>query len=68
MKQYEKDAEKFGFVINYDNSDKIDKLLDTNKELHGERYCPCEKIHTKDTICPCKKMRETEICKCNLFL
>jgi len=32
--------------------------------------CPCisEDKWTKDTLCPCLKMREEEICCCNLYI
>ena len=38
--------------------EEIDKQLDRNLELYGERYCPCAIVHDKDSICMCKIFRE----------
>lgn len=48
----------------------IDEALNKNKELYGERYCPCAIKHNEDTICPCKKFRdqtEPGPCHCGKF-
>jgi len=31
-------------------------------------YCPCLAEQNEDTICPCKDMREKEICHCSLYV
>lgn len=65
---YECFAEKNGYEINTDISEQILNSLEINKEKFGARYCPCSKEHTMDTVCPCKSLRETNYCKCNLFI
>ena len=46
----------------------IKKGLITNKDIHGEYYCPCkvQKIH--NNICPCTGIKETGVCHCKLFV
>lgn len=53
----------------------IQAALRKNKELFGERYCPCVAPYlytSKDFICPCKDFRENvaigESCHCGLFI
>ena len=31
-------------------------------------YCPCVPEQSEDTICPCKKFRETGHCCCQLYV
>lgn len=31
-------------------------------------HCPCMPTKTKDTICPCKYMRELSVCRCGLYV
>lgn len=48
----------------------VDEALNKNKELYGERYCPCSIKHNQDTICPCKKFRDQTTpgpCHCGKF-
>lgn len=54
-----------------------DKLA-KNKELYGQRFCPCviSSCYTADNcqdyVCPCKDFRENvkegETCHCGLFI
>lgn len=63
-------AEKFGMKVNPD-LDRVDIVLDKlayiQKET-GVRYCPCLPNRDKDTICPCKFMREKHVCRCGLYV
>lgn len=39
------------------------------EKLKGnDGYCPCMPTKTKDTICPCKYMRELSVCRCGLYV
>jgi ferredoxin-thioredoxin reductase catalytic subunit len=31
-------------------------------------YCPCELEKTQDNVCPCKTYRETDECRCGLYV
>lgn len=31
-------------------------------------YCPCRVEETKDTLCPCKEMRDEGHCCCKLYV
>ena len=56
----------------------IRDALNKNKELFGERFCPCVPSYkyctqnAKDYICPCKDFRENvkegDTCHCGLFI
>lgn len=56
----------------------IKDALSKNKELFGERFCPCvpsplySSENRADYICPCKKFREEgevgETCHCGLYV
>lgn len=56
----------------------IQAALRKNKELFGERFCPCiptpfySNANYKDYICPCKDFRENvkagELCHCQLYV
>lgn len=63
-------AEKFGMKVN-PNLDRVgivlDKLAHIQRET-GIRYCPCMPSRDKDTICPCKFMREKQVCRCGLYV
>lgn len=58
-------AKELGVKVN-------DKLIDLMLEglTKTEGQCPCvpKYARTDDTICPCKSMREENICKCGLFI
>lgn len=56
---------------------KIIKLLEKNRQKHGEAYCPCRMVTgmkeaDKNIICPCryheKEIRERGMCHCRLFV
>lgn len=38
------------------------------KILANNKFCPCMIVKNQDTICPCKKKREEEICICGLYI
>ena len=46
----------------------VSKNLAHNILLYGAAYCPCQSQHTKDTICPCKFMRDKGACRCGLYI
>lgn len=50
------------------NPDKkiVEKITSNIKRNNG--YCPCQVQKTHDTICPCKFMRESGTCFCNLYV
>lgn len=62
------DAQKYGYKIK--NEERL-KVLATKfkqqKEQYGEMYCPCQPNKTRDTICPCKYMRNYGACRCGLY-
>jgi ferredoxin-thioredoxin reductase catalytic subunit len=65
---YEKYAEKVGVPVNHGEiADVVLEGLERNLTLYGARYCPCRVDRTRDTICPCREMRETKHCHCGLF-
>lgn len=70
MMWYEKYADRAGVNVNPDPA--VVQLtlqgLEHNKEAHGARYCPCRLDRVKDTICPCRPMRENQVCECGLFV
>ena len=49
------------------NPDKefVKEMREKIKENSG--YCPCLLDKNEDTICPCKDMRENQICHCGLY-
>lgn len=37
--------------------------------IRNEGECPCfQDVPIEDKICPCKALRETNFCKCNLYI
>lgn len=63
-------ADKFGMKIN-PNNERVNIVLnklDTIQKETGIRYCPCMPVRDKDTICPCKFMREKKVCRCGLYV
>ena len=70
MRNIEEIAEKYGMRVNPDKKrvDHVIKGLYNKKVVHGEEYCPCSALHNKNTICPCKDMRESKACRCGLYL
>ena len=67
MKWYEQYAKTVGVTISNDAATILDGL-EHNKTTHGARYCPCMIANSKDTICPCRTMRDTKECHCGLFV
>ena len=63
---YDKYAKVAGVKVSKDAKVVLEGLQ-RNKEKHGAKYCPCRLDRTPDTICPCKEMKETKHCHCNLF-
>ena len=70
MIELEKIAEKFDMQVN-DNKERVNIVLEKLSKIQDEtgiRYCPCMPNRSKDTICPCKIMREKHICRCGLYV
>ena len=65
-----KQLEKLHCHLNPDKEHVNDvyKNLAHNILLYGAAYCPCQSRHIKDTICPCKFMRDKGACRCGLYL
>ena len=70
IKAFEVYAEKNGLKINPDRVDDVINGLAMKKEKFGIAYCPCipTYVHSVDTICPCKPLRENGECLCGLFI
>ena len=68
MEWYEKYAERVEVSVNDELKDVILDGLEFNHQNYGAKYCPCIVAKSKDTICPCKTMRETKVCHCQLFI
>lgn len=49
-----------------DNKEHVERILMGLEKKNG--YCPCVVVQNEDTICPCKKMREENICCCKLYI
>jgi ferredoxin-thioredoxin reductase catalytic subunit len=66
---YEKIAERFGMMVNpnAEHRDLILEGLEQKKAAFKARYCPCLTERSKDTVCPCLKMRTEKVCHCMLF-
>jgi len=48
------------------NKDTVTKIID--RIFINEGYCPCLPERNENTVCPCKDMREKEICHCSLYV
>lgn len=48
------------------NKEIVEKIKYRIKENEG--HCPCIAERNEDTLCPCKDMREKNICHCNLYI
>jgi ferredoxin-thioredoxin reductase catalytic subunit len=64
---YKKYAQENGYIINTEVESFVIEGLKQNKEKYNEYYCPCLLMKTEDTICPCKDLRESNICHCGLY-
>lgn len=42
----------------------------TKRLIITEGYCPCNQVGVdkEDTLCPCKKYKETDYCCCGLYV
>jgi len=64
-------GEKAQYILNTADRVKLIKDAIEKKRLrYGEGYCPCvsSKLHSPDTICPCKEYRETGMCHCGMYV
>ena len=50
------------------NKNKEHVKLIREKLKANDGYCPCMPTKTKDTICPCRYMREMSVCRCGLYV
>ena len=66
MKWYERYAKYHGFSINTAVEKTVWDMLQHEKEINGEYYCP-QKERIADNICPCKEFRDNYICKCDFL-
>ena len=57
------DAPK-GYVVT--NNIKLKEAIIS--KLQNELFCPCQIKKTEDTLCVCKEMRDSGICKCRLWI
>lgn len=48
------------------NKEKVKELKELIKNNDG--YCPCSLFHTRDYFCPCRDLREENLCECGLYL
>lgn len=48
------------------NKELVEKIKQSIKDNDG--YCVCLIEQNKDSICPCKDMRENNICHCGLYI
>lgn len=41
-----------------------------NRIIKNDGYCPCDQgdVAIEDTLCPCKKYRESHYCCCSLYI
>ena len=67
-------ASKYGATVNEAIRDGVIMGLERNHMVHGLPLCPCkfytnidEEKETRDNVCPCLEIRETDHCHCNLF-
>lgn len=51
--------------------ERINDLLEKNREKYGKRYCPCSIIHDDAHVCPCEEFMDSEElgeCHCGKFV
>ena len=70
---YKQKLEEIAFNHEYTirSEERLNALSDkffTQVTQHGDMYCPCQTGTTKDTICPCKYMRNYGACRCGLYV
>ncbi|MFW6243229.1 MAG: ferredoxin-thioredoxin reductase catalytic domain-containing protein [bacterium] len=58
-------ASKYNMKVN--NDQEIVQLILNGLEKR-DGHCPCLVIKNEDSLCPCKSMREKQICKCKLYI
>lgn len=59
---------KYGYRIkDRKRLDVLASKFEQQKEQYGDFYCPCQAKKDKDTICPCRYMREYNACRCGLY-
>lgn len=51
-----------------ENPDEKHVKLIRDKLKANNGYCPCMPMKNKDTICPCRYMRELNVCRCGLYV
>ncbi len=74
INEYRTYAQENGFALNPDERvvSSLVKALLANEEKFGKKYCPCRKIHSDDTVCPCAflkdEIKEKGCCHCLLFV
>ena len=61
-------AAKFDKEVNEERRDLMEKKLKKMEDEFGERYCPCHNQKNEDTICPCRYLRDYNVCRCGLFV
>ena len=61
-------AERHGYDIRKGRLDAMGLKFEAQVDKYGDMYCPCQLQQTKDTLCPCRYMREQGACRCGLYL
>ena len=60
-------ANENGYTINETRLPTMVDKFTKQVEETWQMYCPCQVGQSKDTICPCKYMKEHNACRCGLF-
>ena len=53
-------------IIKNPDKEKYNIIIKNIESNNG--YCPCLLEQNSDTLCPCKKFRETKECICGLYI
>lgn len=74
IEELDNHAKRNGFRLNPNERivDNVIKGLKENERKYGKRYCPCRRIRSDDTVCPCvfhkDEIKKMGHCTCFLFV
>lgn len=67
MVVYEKIIAQNGVIVVPNRNEELLERIKNRCELNNG-YCPCHKDTDEDHICPCKDLRESGRCCCNMYV